>query len=365
MGKWLWLAGAALALSGCGSQPEREQAAATLPAGETLRLAATEIPDMKVVGAEIATRDQAEVLARIPGILTSLSVRAGDTVQKGQRIGMIVDSRIGYETSAYGAQVAAAQAEAARANADLARIRDLYNNGVYAKARLDQAVAGARAANAQVAAAHAQQSASASVAGQGAVIAPASGRVLRADIPAGAPVAPGMSIATVTAGPPVLRLMMPESVAGQVRPGARVIVDDPALNDGGASNAEVPSGSHQGGVTQVYPAITGGQVRVDATLPGLTTQFIGRRVSASVAIGTRKALVVPRRFVATRYGIDQVQVVGVETRGGGKRLSMVPVQIAPTADPAMVEILSGVSAGDTLFAPGKPAKAAGSTVERP
>ncbi|ALR21414.1 MULTISPECIES: efflux RND transporter periplasmic adaptor subunit [Sphingomonadaceae] len=341
-GKWLWLAGAALALSACGSKPEQEQAAATLPAGETLRLAATEIPDMKVVGAEIATRDQAEVLARIPGILTSLSVRAGDTVQKGQRIGMIVDSRLGYETSAYGAQTAAAQAEAARTNADLARIRDLYGQGVYAKARLDQAVAAARAADAQVAAARAQQGASVSVAGQGAVIAPASGRVLRADIPAGSPVAPGMSIATVTAGPPVLRLMLPESVAGQVHPGARVIVNE----------ADMPSGQREGSVAQVYPAITGGQVRVDATLPGLSTQFIGRRVSASVEIGTRKALVVPRSFITTRYGMDQVQIVAE-----GKRLSMVPVQIAPTADPALVEILSGAAAGDVLFAPGKPAKA--------
>lgn len=345
MGKWLWLASAALALSACGSQPERDETAATLPAGDTMQLASKEIADMKAVGAEVATRDQAEVLARIPGILTSLSVRAGDTVQKGQRIGMIVDSRLGYETSAYGAQVAAAQAEAARANADLARIRDLYNNGVYAKARLDQAVAAARAADAQVAAARAQQGASASAAGQGAVVAPASGRVLRADIPAGSVVTPGMAIATVTAGPPVLRLMLPESVAGQVRRGARVIVNDTDLGD---------AGSRQGSVTQVYPAITGGQVRVDATLPGLSTQFVGRRVSASVDIGRRKALVVPRKFVTTRYGIDQVQVVSE-----GKRLSMVPVQIAPTADPAFVEILSGVSAGDTLFAPGKPAGASG------
>lgn len=349
MSKWLWLAGAALALSGCGSQPERDSAAATLPAGDSLRLTVTEIPAMKAVGAEIATRDQAEVLARIPGILTSLSVTEGDMVQKGQRIGMIVDSRTGYETSAYGAQVAAAEAEAARANADLARIRDLYNNGVYAQARLDQAVAGARAADAQVAAARAQQGASASVAGQGAVIAPASGRVLRADIPAGAPVAPGMSIATVTAGPPVLRLMLPESVAGQVHPGARVTI----------TSDDISNGSRVGQVTQIYPAITGGQVRVDATLPGLTTQFVGRRVSTSVEIGTRMALVVPRSFVTTRYGMDQVQIVSVETRGGGKHLSMVPVQIAPTADPAKVEILSGVSAGDTLFAPRTPAKVTG------
>ncbi|MCK9542799.1 MAG: efflux RND transporter periplasmic adaptor subunit [Novosphingobium sp.] len=351
MGKRLWLAGVMLALplvlSACGREPEREQAA-VLPAGDMLRLAPQQIADMKAVGAEIATRDQAEALARIPGILTSLSVRAGDMVRKGQRIGMIVDSRLGHEVSAYGAQVAAAQAEAARANADLARIRDLHDNGVYARARLDQAVAAARAADAQVDAARARQGASASVAGQGAVLAPADGRVLRADIPAGSVVAPGMSIATVTAGPPVLRLMLPESTAGQVRPGARVIVDE----------TDMPSGAREGSIAQVYPAITGGQVRADATLPGLTTEFVGRRIGVSVEVGTRKALVVSRRYVITRYGMDQVQVVSVETRGGGRRLSMVPVQIAPLADPRGVEILSGVAAGDTLFAPKAPTRAA-------
>ena len=344
MAKWFWLAGALLALSACGGEPEREPPAPPLPAGDILRLAPKEIADLKVVGAEIATRDQAEALARIPGVLASLSVRAGDEVRKGQKIGLIVDSRLGFETRAYGAQVAAAQAEAARADADLARIRDLYDNGVYAKARLDQAVAAAHAANAQVAAARAQQGASASVAEQGAVLAPATGRVLRADIPAGSVVAPGMSIATVTAGPPILRLMLPESVAGQVRPGARVIVNE----------ANMPSSSSQGSVTQVYPGITGGQVRVDATLPGLSAQFVGRRVSASIEIGTRKALVAPKTFVTTRYGIDQVQVVA-----DGKRLSMVPVQIAPTDDPGMVEILSGVSPGDALWAPARPAGTAG------
>jgi multidrug efflux system membrane fusion protein len=339
--KAYWLCGALLALSACSSEPAHEQRVAGLPAGETLRLAQSDIADMKAVGAEIATRDQAEALARIPGTLTNLSVRAGDMVVKGQRIGMIVDARLGYEINAYGSQVAAAQAEAARANGDLTRIRDLYNHGVYARARLDQAVAATRAANAQVAAAQAQRSASASVAGQGAVLAPANGRVLRADIPSGSVVAPGMSIATVTAGPPVLRLMLPESAAGAVHVGSRVLVIDAAY-----------SGARVGSVVQVYPGISGGQIRVDATLPGLTTDFVGRRVGAAVSVGTRKALVVPRRFVTTHYGIDQVQVVGND-----KTLSTVPVQIAPADDPARVEILSGVAAGDTLFAPSAVARA--------
>lgn len=307
-----------------------------MPAGERLKLAPIEIADLKAVGAEITTRDSAEALARIPGTLVSLTVREGDSVQKGQRIGMIVDSRLGYETSALGSQVAAARAEADRAHADLARVRDLYDNRVYAKARLDQAVAAARAADAQLAAARAQQGASASVAGQGVVLAPATGRVLRADIPAGSVVAPGMSVATVTAGPPVLRLDLPESLAGQVTVGAQVLV----------TSGDLPEGSRSGRVVQVYPSITGGRIRADATVPGLSADLVGRRIGVSIEVGRRKALVVPRRFVSTRYGIDQVDVITAD-----RRLAAVPVQIAPTADVDKVEILSGVGAGDTLFAP--------------
>ncbi len=328
------LAAAALALSSCGESPEPAQKTAALPAGESLTLAYSEIADMKAVGAEIATRDQAEAMARIPGTLVSLSVRAGDTVKKGQRIGMIVDSRLGHETAAYGAQAAAAEAEAARARADLARVQDLYDNKVYAKARLDQAVAASRAADAQAAAARSQQGASAAAAGQGAVLAPADGRVLRADIPAGSAVVPGLSIATVTAGPPVVRLSLPESLAGSVRIGARVLID---------------GDDREARVVQVYPGVSGGRVRVDATAPGLSAAFVGQRVTASIEVGRRQALVVPRRFVSTRYGIDQVDVVTAD-----KRLSAVPVQTAPTSEAGSVEILSGVAPGDTLFVPGKP-----------
>jgi len=333
---WAFAVASIMALSACGAPDAGEQPSAKLPAGERLALSPTEITDMKAVGAEITTRDSAEALARIPGTLVGLTVREGDAVQKGQQIGMIVDSRLGYETSALGSQVAAARAEADRANADLARVRDLYENRVYAKARLDQAVAAARAANAQLAAARAQQSASASVAGQGAVLAPATGRVLRADIPAGSVVAPGMSVATVTAGPPVLRLELPESLAGQIRVGAQLVV----------ATGDLPEGSRHGQVMQVYPAVTGGRIRADATVPGLTADLVGRRIGVSIEVGRRKALTVPRRFVSTRYGIDQVDIITAD-----RRLAAVPVQIAPTMDADKVEILSGVAAGDTLFAP--------------
>ena len=187
--------------------------------------------------------------------------------------------------------------------------------------------------------ARAQQGAVSSVAGQGAIIAPASGRVLRADIPQGSAVAPGVSVATITAGEPIVRLDLPESLIGKVRVGARIALADP----------DMPSGSLIGQVVQVYPAIAGGRVRLDATVSGLATTSVGRRVNATVEVGQRNAIVVPRKFVSTRYGMDYVDVVAKDGA-----LSSVPVQLAPTADSGMVEILSGVGEGDTLYTAGAP-----------
>ncbi|OYY91003.1 MAG: efflux transporter periplasmic adaptor subunit [Sphingomonas sp. 28-66-16] len=323
---------AALPLAACSSPQETPAAKPTAPAGARLRLAATETSAWQSVSAEIATVDQAQAIARIPGILATLNVRAGDLVTRGQAIGRIVDSQLGPQSAAFGAQAAAAQAQAVQAQADLARVRFLYENGVYAKARLDQAQAAASAANAQIRAAKAQQSAVGAVAGQGVVIAPASGRVLKADIPAGSAVAPGMAIATITAGATVLRLTLPESLANQVHIGSRVRAD-----------------GLTGSVTRVYPSVEAGQITADATMSGIDNSLIGRRIAAEVETGTRRALIAPTSFVTSAYGIDTVTILAAD----GSVVS-VPVQTAPSGDPGKVEILSGVTPGDTLIAaPGK------------
>lgn len=318
-------------LSACGSEEETPAPAKIAATGPQFVVRATEVAQWTPVSAEISTVDQAQALARIPGILTALTVSEGDYVRKGQPIGRIVDSSLGYQSGAYAAQAAAAQAQAAQAAGDLKRVRFLYDNGVYAKARLEQAQAAAAAAQAQVRAFQQQQSSVAAVAAQGAVLAPASGRVLSADVPAGSAVAPGMPIATITSGPVVLKLDLPESLSRTVRAGSAVS----ATLDG----AEV-----RGTVSRVYPSVVAGQVRADATLPGLADSLIGRRIAARVENGRHTALLVPKRYVATRYGID---TVNVRTKGG---IANVPVQVAASAEPGQVEILSGLAAGDTLVA---------------
>jgi RND family efflux transporter MFP subunit len=326
----------AIPLAACGSDTETVQDVVA-PTGPRLTLVSSDTVGWQEVSAEIATVDQAQVLARIPGILTTLAVREGDMVHKGQPIGRIVDSQHGFQAGAFGAQAAAAQAQADQATAELTRVRYLYDKGIYAKARLDQAVAALGTANAQVRAAQAQQSAVGAVAEQGVVVAPASGRVLRTDVPAGSPVAPGMAIAVITAGPTIVRLEMPESLADKVHPGSRVTA----------------SGLGTGWVIKLYPSITAGKITVDVDMPGIDNRLIGRRVAAKVETGTRKALLVPAAFVINRFGIDYVALLSKDGSA-----TEVPVQITPSTEPGKVEVLSGVNVGDTLVAPtpGTPGK---------
>ncbi|KHK91926.1 RND transporter [Novosphingobium malaysiense] len=316
----LGLAVLGLPLAGCGGSEEPVQEAKA-PAGPRLVLQKTETADWQDVSAEVATVDQAQVLARIPGILTSLSVHEGDTVRKGQTIGRIVDSQLG-------PQAAAARAQMVQAQSELKRVKFLHDNGVYADARLEQAQAAAASARAQYDAATA-------VAGQGVVVAPATGRVLRADVPAGSPVAPGMPIAVITAGPTIVRLDLPETLASKVHVGSQVKASD--LGNGGAT----------GRVVKVYPAVTAGTVKADVSMPGIDDKLIGRRIAAKVQTGTREALLVPSRYVTERYGIAYVTIVG---KNGSA--TQVPVQTAPSSQEGKVEILSGVSAGDTIVAAG-------------
>lgn len=324
----------ALSLAGCGEPAPEPARAPASAAGERTTVVASAIPDLKPVVAVVSSRDTAEARARIGGTLVQLSVREGDVVARGQIIGRVADQRIGLETRSYEAQVGAAVAAEALARADLGRIRQLYEKGIYAKARLEQAEAEAAAALGTLGALRAQRAASAETDAQGVILAPASGRVLKADVPAGSVVSPGQSVATITAGPPILRLDLPDTQGAVLRAGQAVTVAAEDL--GGAVSATV---------IQVYPMAEGGRVRVDLNAPRLEGLMVGQRVRVRIQVGERRALVIPARYVITRYGADYVRLA---TASGAMET---PVQLAPGPMAGQVEALSGISAGDVLVAP--------------
>jgi len=176
---------------------------------------------------------------------------------------------------------------------------------------------------------------------EGAVLAPIAGRVLTVPVTDGSVVLPGDPVATVAEQNYVLRLLVPERHALHLKPGDTVRLDGKELGE---------TGPAFGTVTLVYPKISGGQVRADATAPGIGTYFVGERIRVWVPAGRRQAIVVPARFVFTRFGQDYVRI-----RQKDGTVSDIPVQRGlPLPTPAMpdgLQILAGLNAGEVLVRP--------------
>ena len=175
---------------------------------------------------------------------------------------------------------------------------------------------------------------------EGAVAAPTSGRIITVPVTAGTVVMPGDTVATVAERDFVLRLQVPERHARQLKQGDPVRLENSEAGISGAS----------GTITLVYPRVENGHVIADARVPGLGDYFVGQRIRVLVSAGRRAAIVVPENLIRTRAGIDYARIW---TKDGGAL--DVPVQRgqrhAAKNQPAGLEILSGLAAGDRLLRP--------------
>jgi len=327
---------AAAALAGCGRSEPQAAPPAAPPEGR-LVVEQRAAPDYKTVSAVLTSRDVGDARARIGGTLTRLLVREGDQVRRGELVAVISDHRLALEAQAGAAGVAAAEAAAERARADQARFQVLFDRGFLAQARMDQVQAETRAAEAQLQAARSQRGALSEANAQGRVLAAADGRVTRAPVPQGAVVMPGEMIVAIATGARVLRLELPEAQAQYLHEGQDIRI---LRANGGAEAALVR-------VRQVYPAIENGRVTADLDARNLAGEFVGARVRVLIPAGEREAIVIPARYILTRYGVDYVRLM----REGGAIIEA-PVQLgAPTPTDAMpdgVEILSGLNSGDAI-----------------
>jgi RND family efflux transporter MFP subunit len=325
----------AVTLTACG-HPEKVAAPDKVATGPIHAVTVRQVDDLKPVPGTLTTYKIAEATARLSGILTDLRVREGDVVHKGQVIGWVEDRKIGQQTGAFSAQATAAEAQAAQAKAHYNRIKTLVDKGIYAPAALDQAEADYKASAANVRAAHAQAAASGAYGNEGAIISPDEGRVLRIPLPKGSVVMMGQSVASVTSGAPVVRLEVPESHGRDLRIG-----DTVRLSFGERTSTGI--------ISQVYPSTIQGQIVADATPAGLTDLPVGARVTAYVKLGQRQAILLPRAYIQTRYGLDYVRLV---QRNGS--ILEATVGTAPYDD-AQREIIGGLHSGDrvTVYGSGK------------
>ena len=216
--EWVWgaLSAAGLLLSACGEgsaapeppPPPAVEVAAVEPAGgiETL-----------VASGPVERERQSALSFRIPGVITRLTVDAGDAVRRGQVLATL-------DPTGVQARLAESGAALEKARRDLARDQALADRGFVSGQRLEDRRTAVRAAEAA-------QQATAFDARWARLVSPADGVVLERRTQQGEVVQPGQAVVVIADQRSALlvRAPVPDRHVGRIRPGATAVVSAPAL----------------------------------------------------------------------------------------------------------------------------------------
>ena len=305
------------------------------PAAAQQTVTRQQVDDRKAVIATVEPIRELVARARIGGTIVALSVREGAQVAAGDRIALVVDPKLALQIQALESRIQAQSAAREQAQIDLNRIEQLRTSGTVSQAQLDQARTRLNMAERTYLALRSDREVVEQQSTEGAVLTPASGRVLKVPVSVGSVVLPGETIATLATDNYILRLQLPERHARFMKAGDQILVGSRGLQQQDQETLR------QGRVRLVYPQIDQGRVIADAEVDGLGDFFVGERTRVYVATGKRDALVVPADLVYRRYGVSYVKL---------KDGTEVVVQPGLPVDGG-IEILSGLNEGDVVVRP--------------
>ena len=296
----------------------------------------TSVPEWKAVYGRVEARVSVPARARIGGTVTEVKVTEGDMVKAGDVIATVRDDKINFQIAAIDAQLLGLRASMDNAQSELSRGEELIKRGVTTAQRLDALRTQVDVVRNQIASAEAQRSVVVQQGKEGAVIAPAEGKVLSVPVTRDAVIMAGEPIATIGGGGFFLRLAIPERHADLLTQGATLEIED------------VAGSGATGRLAKIYPEIDGGRVIADVEVDDLPTGFVNKRLLVRVPVGERSALMVPQTAVSNRYGIDYISIRRGEATVERAIVTARPVSIDGKP---MVEILTGLAAGDEVILP--------------
>jgi RND family efflux transporter MFP subunit len=301
------------------------------------------IDDLKSVFATVRSTDEINARVRTGGTITSLAIKRGSEVKPGDVLATVADDKLALRMKVLDAQIIGLRSRAETAKAEAQRQEQLAQRGFAAGAKLDEARAASEVASNALKSAEAERSVITQQVEEGAVLAPAQGRVLTIPVTVGAVVMPGEAIAKIAANAYVLRLELPERHARFIKTGDPVIIGGREL-----SASDAPLG--KGVISLVYPELQDGRVIADAQADGLGKYFVGERVLVRISAGKRNAIVVPSEYLFKHFGLDYARI----KKGGGETIDVVvqPGQpIRSEGDGGGIEVLAGLKPGDRLVRP--------------
>jgi len=331
---------------------------------ELIKLKEQIVPDtFAAVGTVHAVR-AAPLSSQVMGSITAVNAREGDAVKHGQVLATIDDAqpRAAVEQakaalSAAEHELAAAESELSLAQTTFSRLQTLYDKKSLSQQEYDEGHTRLQSAEARRDTARAARAQSAAAAEQARthldytrVRAPFDGVVTERRVDPGALASPGMPLLTVEAGGQYrLEVGVDERDLSYVHMGVAVPVTIDALG------AQTLNGKVAQIVPAADPASRSFTVKID--LPAnrnLRSGIFGR---AAFARGTRQAVFIPQSAVTEHGQLQTVYVVGDNGIAALRYVTLGPEQLQGR------EVLSGLSAGETVVAAPAARDLAGKRIE--
>jgi RND family efflux transporter MFP subunit len=294
-------------------------------------------------------RESATISAQVMGRIQQVLVHEGDKVQAGQTLAILDDAtlRSASEQAQAGVkaaenQQAAAQTEATLAASTLDRYKQLQAEKSVSPQEMDEVTRRAEAARsrvgavrAQADAAKAQESGARSMLSYTRLRAPFAGVVTARMADPGTMAAPGVPLLQVDSnGLLQLQAAIDESAIESIHKGMKL-----SVTIDGAPKDEI-SGTVAEIVPAADPSSRSFMVKID--IASSSQLYAGMYGSAEFATGTHQAILVPRSAVVLRGSLSCIYVLDAN---GIAQLRSITLG-APQGE--LVEVLSGVSAGEKL-----------------
>lgn len=351
------LLSSSLLLAGCDSSstaqaaPEPAASSATVVDVPVVKASIGTIEAALEISGTLTPRSRVAVKPKLPGTIERMLVDIGDAVAKGQTLATIDRREIDAQADSAVAAVAVAtaaleSAEATLANAVLEhdRAKNLFEKGALPRQRLDAAQTAHRAtvaqrnlATANLAQANAALRRTRELQRDTTVTSPITGFVVERNYDAGA--IPGDKPIVVVADLREMKLEagVSEIEAGRLRTGMKAVVSVPAK----------PGDTFNGQLAAISPEVDerNRHFKIDVRVPnGGRALLSGMYATARIIEATAStAVVVPKEAVTTRNGKRGVQ------RVQGDTVSFAEVTEG-LSDGARVQIVTGLAAGDVVFA---------------
>jgi RND family efflux transporter MFP subunit len=328
------LATTALLVAACGGEPAAEATAVAMaaPPLESIVTVRDSMIDATLEAAGIAEPIQRAILStKLMGAVTAVAVQEGDRVREGQVVATIDARDIAARRAQVTAGIAAAEAVERDAETQLARIRSLHADSAATRVQLEAAETGLSRATAAAASARAGAAELDAVGAYARIRAPFAGIVTRRFVDVGAFVAPGASVVTVEDARRLRLRVTTTPAARSLAAGTKVQGTIEGMPVDAVIEGVVPT---SGAVYTVNAVVD----NADGTFPS------GGTATLRLPTGSRNGLLVPAAAIIQEGDLIGVRVVG----GAGSELRWIRVG---EAHGDMVEVLSGLRAGDRILLP--------------